>query len=172
MKKYNPFNISKDQVVLHKAYKINENNNFALISNSSSTQYHWVNLSFTENSKLLKHINEVPNVKSIEGEFIKQKKLITGYDEKIKTLELEIKNLNSKNMDFFKQRESAVTKLHITEDKLEQQKKPEIINVKEEVTIIEPHRKELDFFRSENQKSRRELDFGIGKNQRHPRFRT
>lgn len=71
LKKNYPFNINKDKIILHKSYCINSDNNFALISDDNSKVFTWVNISNEENSKLKKHIHEVPNLKLIENEYFK-----------------------------------------------------------------------------------------------------
>lgn len=77
IKRNYPFDINCDKIILHKGYLINENNQFALISDASSKEYAWVNVTFTENSKLHRHMKEIPNLKQIESEYLQQKQIIS-----------------------------------------------------------------------------------------------
>lgn len=80
MYRLNPFDVNNDQIILHKGYKLNELNNFALISDQSNKKFCWVNLALPENSKLLKHMSEVPNLKVVESEYLKQKQILSIID--------------------------------------------------------------------------------------------
>lgn len=104
--KYKKFNVNKDKIMLHKTYFINNNNQFALISDPNKTYYEWINVNYSENVKLLKYISEVSDVLKDLSKYKKRCQILDEENTKIKKFliqEVEFKEkeiellLNNKN---------------------------------------------------------------------------
>ena len=101
IKELKKFDVTKDKIILHKAYKVNEKNHFALISDQKKTVYEWIDVNLPCNMKVLNHINEVSDVY----------KDVLKYKQKSQDLSDEIANLKKLMIDELEIRDKDIENL-------------------------------------------------------------
>src|SRR5207247_1846502 len=61
------FDINKEKIKFHRTYKVNDNNNFVLISDQTNKNFMWVNLSSNENKEIIAIINKEKDISSFNN---------------------------------------------------------------------------------------------------------
>lgn len=89
------FDISKDKIILHKSYFINEENHFALVSDNEKKVYQWIDVNNPNNNKVKTHINEVTDIL----------KDLIKYKKRSQELDIQCENLKKTYIDEIELRE-------------------------------------------------------------------
>lgn len=92
------FDLSKDKIILHKSYFINEDNHFALVSDNEKKVYQWIDVNNANNNKVKSHINEVTDVL----------KDLMKYKKRSQELDLQCENLKKTYIDEIELREKEI----------------------------------------------------------------
>ena len=101
VKRFKKFDVNKDKIILHKSYKINEENHFALVSCQKKENYQWINLCLKENSKILSHVSEVSDVL----------KDVLKYKQRAADLDVELENLKTTFINEIEIRDKEIEEL-------------------------------------------------------------